>query len=188
MTVTLSNTPVLETERLILRAPHAGDWPYWKDMALSERAEFITAPGINESLAWRGMGHIIGHWVLHGWGSFIITRKGDDTALGMTGPWYPAGWPEKELGWAIWSPEAEGTGIAFEAASAARDYAFNTLGWTTAVSYIDDRNHRSIALAERLGAVLEPGAPTPHHAAPAVGEENKETILVYRHPTPGGAA
>ncbi|MEM6308886.1 MAG: GNAT family N-acetyltransferase [Pseudomonadota bacterium] len=185
MTVTLSNTPVLETDRLILRAPHAGDWPYWKDMALSDRAEFVRAPDINESVAWRGMGHIIGHWVLHGWGSFIITRKGDDAALGMTGPWFPAGWPEKELGWAIWSPAAEGTGFAFEAATAARDYAFETLGWPTAVSYIHRDNARSIKLAQRLGAVLEPGSPTPVQAAPSETDSDEDNILVYRHPTPG---
>ncbi len=174
MTVTLSNTPVLETERLILRAPHAGDWPYWKEMALSPRAEFITPDDVDEGKAWRGMGHMIGHWVLHGWGSFIITRKGDDTALGLTGPWFPAGWPEPELGWAVWSPELEGTGIAFEAAKAGRDYAFGTLGWTTAVSYIDARNARSIALAERLGARRDAAARGPH-----------PDDLVYRHPNTG---
>ena len=177
MTVTLSNTPVLETERLILRAPKREDWPHWREMALSPRAEYVTQPGINEALAWRGMGHIIGHWVLHGWGSFIITRKGDDTALGLTGPWFPATWPEPELGWAIWKSDLEGTGIAFEAASAARSYAFETLGWDTAVSYIDPKNKRSIALATRLGAVLDNTAHGPD-----------KDDLVYRHPTPLGAA
>lgn len=180
MTVTLSETPVLETERLILRAPKATDWPAWREMVLSERARFIRAPGgITDGLAWRAMGHIVGHWVLRGWGNFIITEKGgDDSALGMTGPWYPEGWPEKELGWSIWSPAHEGTGIAFEAAQAARDFAFGPLGWDTAVSYIVSENTRSAALAERLGAVLDPDADHPAY-------DGEDSVLVYRHPKPG---
>ncbi len=184
MTVMLSNTPVLETARLILRAPQAGDWPHWLEMTRSERSRFIRAAEMTDALAWRGMGHIIGHWVLRGWGNFVITRKGDDTALGMTGPWYPHGWPEKEIGWSIWSPEIEGTGIAFEAAQAARAFAFDTLGWDTAVSYIVSENTRSIALAERLGAVLDPDA---DHPKPSNPEQAKETVLVYRHPKPEAA-
>jgi RimJ/RimL family protein N-acetyltransferase len=181
MSVVLSNTPVLETDRLILRAPKAEDWPHWREMALSDRARFIRASEMTDGLAWRAMGHIIGHWVLRGWGNFIITRKGDDTALGMTGPWFPAGWPEKEIGWSIWSPELEGTGIAFEAAQAARSFAFGTLGWDTAVSYIVSENTRSIALAERLGAVLDPNAAYPGWDTP---DHADETVLVYRHPKP----
>ena len=184
MTVALSNTPLLETERLILRAPQASDWPQWRDMAKSDRARFIRAQEMTDGLAWRAFGHIIGHWVLRGWGNFIITLKGDDTALGMTGPWYPAGWPEKELGWSIWSADLEGTGIAFEAAQAARAHAFDSLGWDTAVSYIVSENTRSIALAERLGAVLDPRAEHPVHSDPKAATE---TVLVYRHPRPEAA-
>ena len=184
MTVTLSDTPVLETERLRLRAPAAQDWPHWRAMTRTDRSRFIRTPDITDPLAWRAMGHIIGHWVLHGWGSFILTTHDDDTALGMAGPWFPEGWPEPELGWALWSADAEGKGLAFEAVTAARAWAYDTLGWTTAVSYIADENTRSIALAERLGATLEPGAPHPGSAAPSE-DDSAERILVYRHPAPG---
>ncbi|THH35087.1 N-acetyltransferase [Aliishimia ponticola] len=184
MTIALSNTPALETERLILRAPQADDWPQWRAMTRSERSRFIRAADMTDGLAWRAMGHIIGHWVLRGWGNFVITRKGDNTALGMTGPWFPQGWPEPEIGWSIWSAEVEGTGIAFEAAQAARDFAFGTLGWQTAVSYIVAENTRSIALAERLGARLDP---TADHPKPAQKKDTDETVLVYRHPKPEAA-
>ena len=113
-------------------------------------------------------------WVARGYGSFVITLKGSDTAVGLTGPWHPIEWPEREIGWTLWTDEAEGRGIAFEAASAARDHAFRDLGWDTAVSYIDVGNARSIALAERLGARLDPDAAFP----------GDPPCLVYRHRRP----
>ena len=170
--------PVLETERLILRQPGAQDWPQWRAMLASDRARFIRAGDADDALSWRAFGHVIGHWVLRGWGNFVFTLKGDDTALGMTGPWYPHGWPEKEIGWSVWSEAGEGKGYAFEAASRVIRHAYETLGWDTAVSYIVQDNTRSIALAERLGAVLDPEAATPRD----------EPCLVYRHPRPGAAS
>jgi RimJ/RimL family protein N-acetyltransferase len=118
------------------------------------------------------VGHLTGHWVHRGFGMFIFHAKGDATPLGMAGPWFPEGWPEHEIAWSIWAPAAEGKGLAFEAATAARAYAWNALGWTGAVSYIDPDNARSVRLAERLGAVPD-GSPVPE------GES-----LTYRHPAP----
>ncbi len=179
MTPALVNTPVLETERLILRAPDPQDWPVFADFFGSDRSRFIGGPKDRKD-AWRSFGHVIGMWVLRGFGSFVFTLRGDDTALGMTGPWYPEGWPERELGWTVWTPRAEGKGYAFEASKAARDHLFRDLGWDTAVSYIDPDNARSIALAERLGAVLDPNAATP--------DKDDEACLVYRHPKPEARA
>jgi RimJ/RimL family protein N-acetyltransferase len=53
------------------------------------------------------------------------------------------------------------------------------IGWQEVVSYIAPENHRSIALAERLGAALDKNAPQPKPEKPC---------LVYRHPKPGVAA
>lgn len=181
MTPRLADTPVLGTERLSLRAPVAEDWPHWRAFAASDRAHFIGGP-YTDRAAWRAFGHAVGHWVLRGYGSFVFTLRGDDTALGMTGPWNPVGWPEAELGWTIWSADAEGKGYAYEAAAAARDHAFRDLGWVTAVSYIDADNARSVALAERLGAAHDPDALWPDR------DEDDTPVLVYRHPAPGRAA
>ncbi|WP_299194379.1 GNAT family N-acetyltransferase [uncultured Litoreibacter sp.] len=176
MSLVSFSSPTLETERLILRAPKAEDFPALRAFFASERAAFVGGPVEDERTAWRILADATGMWVLRGFGSFIITRKGSDAALGLTGPWYPASWPEKELGWTCWDENIEGTGIMFEAASAARDFAFRTLGWDTAVSYIDGKNTRSIRLAERLGAAHDPRATGPH-----------EDDLVYRHPKPEAA-
>ena len=174
MTALLTNTPVIETENLVLRAPQPGDWPHWDRFAQSQRAQYIGGP-YDLKGSWRGLCHAVGMWVMRGYGSFIITERGDNTALGMTGPWFPADWPEKELGWTMWSDAHEGKGVMFEAAQAARDYAYATLGWRSPVSYISAGNARSIALAKRLGAVLDEDAPHPFSDHP---------VVVYRHPGP----
>ena len=168
----LSGTPVLETERLILRAPVAADWPFFRDFTLSERSVFVRPDEVDTARAWRSMGHVVGMWVLRGFGSFVMERKEDRAPLGLCGPWYPIDWPEPEIGWTLWSADAEGKGYAFEAATAARRHAFDNLGWPTAVSYIDPANARSIALAERLGAVRDRDAAFP----------GNDPCLVYRHP------
>lgn len=173
--IALSGTPTLTTERLTLRAPVAADWPHWRDFFLSDRATFIRPAEADQVLAWRAFCHVIGMWVLRGYGSFVWHRTGEHTPLGMTGPWHPVHWPEREIGWTVWSPEAEGQGYAREAAQAAIAHAFGTLGWDTAVSYIDPDNARSIALAERLGAVRDADAAVPDPSDPC---------LVYRHPAP----
>lgn len=172
--IALSPTPVLETERLVLRAPAARDWEHFNAFLASDRGRFVRSGDYSEEQSWRAFGHVIGHWVLRGFGTFIFTLKDNDRALGMCGPWRPVGWPENELGWTVWAPEAEGQGFAHEAAVAARDHAFDVLGWDTAVSYIAPGNARSIALANRLGA-----APDAAAAFPGAGP-----CLVYRHPRP----
>jgi len=64
----------------------------------------------------------------------------------------------------------EGQRHATEAAAVLRDWAARTLGLDRLVSCIDPINVRSIAVAERLGAVVDPGAPKQDPGG-----------LVYRH-------
>lgn len=174
MTPHLADTPVIETERLILRAPGPQDWSAWRAMMASDRARFIRRGTASDADAWRAFGHFIGHWVLRGFGMFVFARRGADGTLGMAGPWVPEGWPEREIGWSLWSAQAEGHGYAFEAAQAARGYAYDILGWQTAVSYVEPANARSVALAQRLGTVPDSGAAHPGDAP----------CIVYRHPLP----
>jgi RimJ/RimL family protein N-acetyltransferase len=165
-------THTLETERLILRKPKACDWDGFKTFAMSDRAIGIGGPH-NLGKAWRSFAAEIGHWDMLGYGMFAVTQKGDDTAIGLVGPWAPADWPENELAWMVWG-NVEGKSVAYEAATATRDFVFHTLGWETAVSYVDEGLDRSAALAVRLGAHLDPNAKSP------VGKPS----LVYRHPKP----
>lgn len=162
---------ILTTERLRLRRPEVRDADGAMAFFRSQRARY--AGGTKDSAgAWRSFAVELGHWELRGYGLFALTTHDDDTCLGLVGPWYPEGWPETEIGWILW-PAAEGKGYGYEAALAARGYAYQVLGWETAVSYIDEQNTRSIALAERLGATWDLSAPT------AAAD-----CRVYRHPAP----
>lgn len=177
MTVTFQ-TPTLETERLILRGPKPRDAEQFIAFYGSERSHMAGGPR-DPREAWTNLAADFGHWAIRGFGMFTVTHKTDDTALGVVGHYYPHTRPEQEIGWVLFDPQLEGRGIAYEAARACVDYAWHSLSWKTAVSYIDPQNARSIQLAERLGATLDKAATQPN--------PDVET-LVYRHPRPEGAA
>ncbi len=178
MTPHLADTPVIETERLTLRAPQPRDAEGFVAFYGTERAQFVGGP-MMPRMAWNFFCTEIGHWAVHGFGMFTVTRNGDDRAIGLVGHWYPLGWPEKEVGWLMTDPDCEGQGFAREAAEAVVAHAFGPLGWNTVVSYIDPANARSIALAERLGARLDRDATPPTRKDPEAPD-----ALVYRHPAP----
>jgi RimJ/RimL family protein N-acetyltransferase len=165
--------PRLETPRLILRAPRLADFDLFAAYIASERSRYTGGP-LDRNLAWRGFGHMVGHWVLRGYGFFVLEEKATGKALGTTGPYFPEGWPEPEIGWTIWDASAEGKGLASEAALAARAWAYEVLGWQTAISLIVAGNTRSEALAQKLGCTPDG---TFSHAQ--FGDSS-----IWRHPAP----
>ncbi|MEM9735820.1 MAG: GNAT family N-acetyltransferase [Pseudomonadota bacterium] len=175
MTPTLPvSAPVIETERLTLRGPDARDEAAYLAFFTSDAARFIG--GGQRTKRWKAWEYFaldIGHWQIRGFGMWAVCWKGSARALGLVGGFRPEGYPENELAWFLFD-EAQGQGVAQEAAIAARNFLYRTLKWRTLVSYIDPANTASIRLAERLGAVLDPAAPKPVDDNP----------LVYRHPAP----
>lgn len=145
--------PVLSTARLTLRGPENRDFAAFRAFRLSGRTPKLVEVE-TESLSWTLFSSFAGHWALRGFGRFILEDRETGRTVGHAGALYPEGWPERELTWGIWDPDFEGKGLALEAALAARDH-LRGLGWTTVASFIDPENARSIALAQRLGAVLE---------------------------------
>lgn len=142
--------PVLETERLILRAAEMRDFEAYADYCASDRSRTVGGPFTRDS-AFSRLCAIAGQWQIYGYGRWIIADKDTDAALGTTGVFHPVTWPEPEIAWTVFA-DAEGKGIALEAATAARDHVYDVLGWPTVISCITDDNTRSIALAERMGA------------------------------------
>jgi RimJ/RimL family protein N-acetyltransferase len=169
--IRLEGVPTTLTPRLRLRGPRATDFESYAAFVSSERSRFVGGP-ITREMAWRGFCHLTGHWVHRGYSMFIVADPATDAPLGMAGPWFPEGWPEPEIGWSIWDAEAEGRGLAFEAAEAARRFAYDTLGWTTAISLIAEGDARSEALARRLGCTRDGDFVHPVHG----------TSRVFRHP------
>ena len=165
--------PRLETPRLILRGPEPADFePLCAFLTDPERsAGFGTEE--NRPRAWRWFALNIGHWALHGYGYFTLELKQTRAPCGICGIWNPEGWPEPELGWAVFDGH-EGKGLAFEAACRVREWAYGDLGLTTLTSNIVPGNTRSIRLAERMGARFER-----RYHNPIMGED-----LLYRHPGP----
>ncbi|MEM6972105.1 MAG: GNAT family N-acetyltransferase [Pseudomonadota bacterium] len=164
--------PVIETERLRLRAPAERDLDAWIAFNRTERTRFVGGPQSPNAI-WRGLATYLGHWALRGYGMWAVDLKADDTLCGMVGPWCPGGWPEPEIGWTLLA-SAEGRGIAREAAEASRAWVYGTLDWTTAISLIDPENTRSITLAERMGA---------RHDGDFTHDEFG-FMRIYRHPGP----
>ncbi len=158
----MMNDTELETDRLILRVPKAEDTGPWTRFFLSERARSVGGGGgHDEATAWRVFSVFAGHWTLRGFGPFIMVLKSRQIAIGAVGPWYPQGWPEPELTWSLWDACWEGQGFVTEAMTLVRRHVSEVMGWTTAVSYIEPGNIRSMAVARRLGGVVDADAPNP---------------------------
>ncbi len=145
--------PELETQRLVLRAPREKDFEAHADFMASDRAAFVGGPQ-NRYESWRGFCSSLGHWMMRGYGMWLVADKKTDTPLGRVGFIYHEGWDEPELGWQLYAA-AEGNGYAFEAARAARAFGAQEYKLDGVISYIDPENTRSAALVARLGATHE---------------------------------
>ena len=147
----MTDMPILTTERLILRPPHADDFENWaKFYADAETMTFLG--GVQQRAeAWRTLCTMRGAWDIRGFAMFSMIRRDTGEWIGRTGPWAPEGWPGTEVGWGVMR-EYAGLGYAREAAIASIDWAFETLGWVQVIHTIHPDNHASIALAERLGS------------------------------------
>ena len=165
----MTEVPVIETERLILRANRAEDFEPYAAFYETDRAAHRGGP-VDRAEAWRFFTHEIGHWALRGYGFFAMELKESGAYVGQVGPYYPEGWPEPEIGWLLMNG-FEGRGLATEGALAARDWAYGTLGWTTAISWIRAGNAASRRLAERIGATVE-----------SEQVRGDITMVTYRHP------
>ena len=153
----MATIPTLETERLLLRPPVLADFDAYAALMASPRAAYMGGP-FDTRAAWGMFCHDIACWELFGHGALMLERKADGVCVGQIGINHGPLFSEKELGWLLYDG-FEGQGYATEAAVALRDCAFATLRLETLVSYFDPANHRSIAVAERLGATRDDDAP-----------------------------
>src|ERR1051326_7563580 len=148
--------PRLETERLIMRE--------WRDSDLdafagfygdAEVMRYLSGQPMTRGDAWRSMASAAGHWVLRGYGLWVVERKSDGAVIGRVGLIRPEGWPALEVGWTL-GREFWGQGYATESARAAQNYAFLTRPVDKMISLIDPDNKASQAVAQRIGETCGP--------------------------------
>ena len=149
--------PTLLTERLILRPFEESD--------LDAYTELCTMPEVRRSLrlpetfsrreAWSGLAQWRGQWELRGSGHFALEERATGRFVGRAGLHHPEvhDWPGLEVGWSL-HPDLWGHGYATEAGVASLAYAFDVRGETEVFSVILPDNHRSQAVARRLGLTL----------------------------------
>ncbi|MBI1385307.1 MAG: GNAT family N-acetyltransferase [Rhizobiales bacterium] len=175
MASTLS-IPELETERLRLRA--------WREADVAPMAEFFADGAASRyvggperaSGVWRRVAGYIGHWAMRGYGVWALEDKQTGHFAGWSGVSFALGKPEPELQWTL-VRQAQGRGLATEAAARARAFAYDVLGFTTLISLVAADNPRSERVAERLGARRE-----------RLVEVDGFPLWLHRHPGPGALA
>jgi RimJ/RimL family protein N-acetyltransferase len=163
--------PQLTTDRLVLRAPELADFAAYETIMAADVHGYMGGPFKTED-SWYDFNQGIAGWILRGQGMWTVTLK-DQTVIGFVASMCAWGDQEAELGYLFLS-DHHGKGYASEACRAARDYAWDSQGVTSMVSYIDPNNLASRNLAERLGAQIDANAPLPDDATP-------EDTIVLRH-------
>jgi RimJ/RimL family protein N-acetyltransferase len=145
--------PELTTPRLRMRGFESTDLnAYAEMMADPEVTLYISdRKPLTRAEAWRQMAIFTGHWVLRGYGIWLVEERATGKFLGRIGFWEPEGWPGFELAYTLARP-FWGRGFAREGASAALTYAHDTLDRSDIISLIRPENAGSIRVAEALGA------------------------------------
>ena len=142
--------PVLETERLVLRAPTPADLPgYVAFYTDGEASAFYGGPVLPHE-AYFNLCRDLGHWDLNGFGVWAVTDRKTGAFLGTTGLMRPEGWPRSELTWWL-LPQTRGQGFATEASRAAIAWGYDHLGWDLVETHMKDTNAPARALVQRLG-------------------------------------
>jgi RimJ/RimL family protein N-acetyltransferase len=154
--------PSLETERLVLRPWRpAEDLDAFARLNADPAVMRWVAPNrpLTRAESAEMLDRVVRHWDEHGFGLWaMVPREEDAGCIGFAGlaipSFLPAVLPAVEIGWRM-APDRWGQGLATEAARASLDFAFGRLALRQVVSIIDERNTRSLRLAERLG--MRPG-------------------------------
>jgi ribosomal-protein-alanine N-acetyltransferase len=145
--------PTLESDRLVLRALREDDFETMATFYADSVSKHYGGPCERED-AWRKFAAYAGHWLLRGYGPWGIEIRRSGEFVGLSGLWFPEGWIEPEITWAL-APAHHGNGYATEAAGRALRSAYEDFGWCTAASVISVENPASTAVARRLGATRE---------------------------------
>jgi RimJ/RimL family protein N-acetyltransferase len=149
--------PVLETERLKLRAHRLDDFVHcaamWADPVVTR---YIGGNPLSEEDAWTKFLRYAGHWVLLGFGYWAVEEKATGAFAGEIGfadykrNLEPSLGEMPEIGWVL-ALHAHGKGYATEAVRAAVNWADGRLAPSRTACIIHPENAASIRVAEKCG-------------------------------------
>ncbi len=145
-----ASVPVIETARLVLRAPQMEDVALWTKINQTGEPEFLGGPH-SDADCYSDFCVYTAGWMLHGHGLWSVERKDTGQLIGFITFGLEWGDQEPELGY-LFDESAHGQGFAHEAAEAALKHALSLYGSGGVVSYISSGNAPSQRLAKRLGA------------------------------------
>lgn len=153
----MTEAPVIETERLILRAHRLDDFQpmaaMWSD---PEVVRHIGGQPFDASSTWQRLQRHPGQWALCGFGSWAVEDRasgryaGDAGLLEMKRDIEPDFGGAPEAGWAF-LPDFHGKGYASEALAAVFAWSDANLDAPRTVCIIDAGNAASIRVAEKQG-------------------------------------
>lgn len=151
------HVPVIETERLRLRAHRAEDYAtslaIWSD---PEVVRHISGQPSTPEEAWARLLRSLGLWSLLGYGYWAVEEKAGGRHVGDIGladfrrTITPSLQDMLEFGWVL-APAAHGKGYASEAVAAVVDWAQAHFAERRMVCIISPDNHASIRVAEKAG-------------------------------------
>src|SRR5258708_7636452 len=164
--------PRIETDRLRLRADCLADFPncakLWADPVVTQ---FITGKPLTEEESWARLLRYVGHWLLLGFGYWVVEEKATGNYLGEAGfaehqrDLQPSIKGIPEIGW-VFFPHAHGKGFASEAVRAALVWSDQQLPSTKTVCIINTSNLPSLRVAEKCG--YRELQRTTYHAQPII--------------------
>ena len=153
----MTDIPVLETNRLILRGFQPGDLAAMTAMwALPETVRYIGGVPLTREQSWTRLLRHIGMWSVMGFGFWVITDKATGRLIGEAGfhemrrEMSPSIEDTLEAGWGL-LPEMHGKGYASETLQAMWGWAETNYPGMPITCIIDPRNEASLNLAVRHG-------------------------------------
>lgn len=151
------DVPVLKTERLVLQAPTAGDFPdslaLWSDPAVTR---FLGASPASQEAVWGRLMRYVGQWAVLGYGYWVVRDRLTGGFIGEAGfaDNHRAMRPDvsgiPEVGWAL-CMQAQGRGLGREVVGALTSWADSHLGPGRTVCLIHPDNAASLRVARAHG-------------------------------------
>lgn len=148
---------ILETDRLALRDATLDDAEFIQRL-LNEPSflRFIGDRGVRtlEDAQRYVADRLIGSYIRHGYGLWIVERKESPGPIGICGLVKRAALPDADIGFAF-LPEFWSFGYAHESAAGVKQYAFEQLGLPRLLAIVNADNTASMRLLEKLGLEFE---------------------------------